>query len=94
MNGIYKSEQQQTQSTTLEQRVLKNSIYFTFIVAGVGGVFGLLCGSMSIVFDGMFSAVDAGMCSLSLLVSRLISQPLSRRFQYGFLHVEPLNSCA
>ena len=90
MNGIYKSEQQQTQSTTLEQRVLKNSICFTFIVAGAGVIFGLLCGSMSIVFDGMFSAVDAGMCSLSLLVSRLIAQPLSRRFQYGFLHVEPL----
>lgn len=56
----------------------------------MGIVFGIVCGSMSIIFDGMFSALDAGMCSLSLLVSRLLGQPNSRRFQYGFWHVEPL----
>lgn len=84
MNGIYKSEQQQTQSTTLEQRVLKNSICFTFIVAGAGVIFGLLCGSMSIVFDGMFSAVDAGMCSLSLLVPGLLLSHLAVVFNMVF----------
>ncbi|WP_431225615.1 cation diffusion facilitator family transporter [Serratia sp. L9] len=82
--------QQQLQSTELEQRILKRSILCTLFIAGAGIVFGILCGSMSIVFDGMFSALDAGMCSLSLLVSRLLGQPHSRRFQYGFWHVEPL----
>lgn len=90
MNTTREKIQAELQSTSIEQKILKRSIYCTLIIAASGILFGLLCGSMSIVFDGMFSALDAGMCSLSLLVSRLLSQPLSRRFQYGFLHVEPL----
>lgn len=81
---------QKLQSTEVEQKILKRSILCTLLIASAGIVFGILCGSMSIVFDGMFSALDAGMCSLSLLVSRLLGQPQSRRFQYGFWHVEPL----
>ncbi|WP_145594786.1 cation diffusion facilitator family transporter [Yersinia aleksiciae] len=76
--------------TKLEQQILRRSIFCTLIIAAMGIVFGIVCGSMSIIFDGMFSALDAGMCSLSLLVSRLLGQPNSRRFQYGFWHVEPL----
>lgn len=79
-----------SQNTLLEQQILKRSIFCTLIIASMGILFGILCGSMSIIFDGMFSAIDAGMCSLSLLVSRLLGQPHSRRFQYGFWHVEPL----
>ncbi|WP_145495818.1 cation diffusion facilitator family transporter [Yersinia bercovieri] len=76
--------------TKLEQQILRRSIFCTLIIATMGIVFGIVCGSMSIIFDGMFSALDAGMCSLSLLVSRLLGQPNSWRFQYGFWHVEPL----
>ena len=76
--------------TKLEQQILRRSIFCTLFIAIMGIVFGIVCGSMSIIFDGMFSALDAGMCSLSLLVSRLLGQPHSRRFQYGFWHVEPL----
>lgn len=76
--------------TKLEQQILRRSIFCTLIIAAMGIVFGIVCGSMSIIFDGMFSALDAGMCSLSLLVSRFLGQPNSRRFQYGFWHVEPL----
>ncbi|MDN0110555.1 cation diffusion facilitator family transporter [Yersinia mollaretii] len=76
--------------TKLEQQILRRSIFCTLIIAVMGIVFGIVCSSMSIIFDGMFSALDAGMCSLSLLVSRLLGQPNSRRFQYGFWHVEPL----
>ncbi|EEQ04042.1 hypothetical protein yrohd0001_36670 [Yersinia rohdei ATCC 43380] len=76
--------------TKLEQQILKRSIFCTLFIAVMGIIFGIACGSMSIIFDGMFSALDAGMCSLSLLVSRLLGQPNSRRFQYGFWHVEPL----
>ncbi len=76
--------------TKLEQQILRRSIFCTLFIAIMGIIFGVVCGSMSIIFDGMFSALDAGMCSLSLLVSRLLGQPNSRRFQYGFWHVEPL----
>lgn len=77
-------------STEIEQKVLKRSILCTFFIASAGIVVGLVCGSISIIFDGMFSILDAGMCSLSLLVSRLLGQPHSRRFQFGFWHVEPM----
>ncbi|WP_145505483.1 cation diffusion facilitator family transporter [Yersinia alsatica] len=76
--------------TQLEQQILRRSIICILFIAIMGIIFGIVCGSMSIIFDGMFSALDAGMCSLSLLVSRLLGQPNSRRFQYGFWHVEPL----
>ncbi|TQI79638.1 cation diffusion facilitator family transporter [Serratia fonticola] len=81
---------QPASSTEIEQTILRRSIFCTLFIASAGIVFGIACGSMSIVFDGMFSALDAGMCSLSMLVSRLLGQPHSRRFQYGFWHVEPL----
>ena len=42
-----------------EQGLLKLSIAVTVAVAAVGVVFGLMSGSMSIVFDGVFSAIDA-----------------------------------
>lgn len=74
----------------LESQVLKRSMFCTLLIASLGIVFGLLSGSVSIVFDGMFSALDAAMCSLSLFVSRLLMQPQSRRFQHGFWHIEPL----
>lgn len=81
---------QQSSNTEIEQKILRRSILCTLFIASAGIVFGIVCGSMSIVFDGMFSALDAGMCALSLLVSRLLGQPHSRRFQYGFWHIEPL----
>lgn len=74
----------------IEQKILKRSIFCCLFIASAGIVLGIVGGSMSIIFDGMFSALYAGMCCLSLLVSRLLEQPHSRRFQYGFWHVEPL----
>jgi predicted Co/Zn/Cd cation transporter (cation efflux family) len=77
-------------ATELEQRTLKRSLLCTLVIAGVGIIVGVVSGSLSIIFDGMFSALDAAMCSLSLLVTRLLSQQASRRFQHGFWHIEPL----
>lgn len=77
-------------ATGLEQRTLRRSLLCTLMIAGLGIVVGVVSGSLSIIFDGMFSALDAAMCSLSLLVARLLSQPGSRRFQHGFWHIEPL----
>ncbi len=82
-----------------EQSILQVSIAVTIIVAGFGVVFGLLSGSFSIVFDGVYMLADAAMSGLALLVSRLIAlsampeQPhgkLRERFTMGFWHLEPM----
>lgn len=74
-----------------EQRLLRLSIAVTILVSLFGVVFGLLSGSMSIVFDGMFAAIDAGMSGLALFVSRLVSrQSDNPRFQFGYWHIEPM----
>ncbi|UYG09072.1 cation diffusion facilitator family transporter [Halomonas sp. M4R1S46] len=77
-------------SAALEQRALKVSIAMTLVVAGLGVVFGLLAGSRSILFDGVFSSLDAAMSGLALVVSRLAVREASRRFQHGYWHLEPL----
>lgn len=76
-------------SAPSEQTVLKQSIAATVVVGVTGVIFGLLSGSVSIVFDGVFSAVDASMTLLALGVTQLIPKP-SKRFQMGFWHIEPM----
>ncbi len=74
-----------------EQRVLRLSIGVTVVVSLFGVAFGLLSGSMSILFDGVFAAIDAAMSGLALFVSRLVSRESSnRRFQFGYWHIEPM----
>lgn len=82
-----------------EQGVLRISIAVTLFIAIAGIIFGLLSGSFSIIFDGVYSLVDAGMSFLALIVTNLInshatSQRLSRRlrerFTMGFWHFEPI----
>lgn len=73
-----------------EQHVLKISITVTFLLALAGLLFGLLSGSLAIVFDGMFNVVDTAMSILALFVARLLTSTGSRRFQYGYWHVEPM----
>ena len=73
-----------------EQRVLKISIAVTFLLALSGILFGLLSGSLAIVFDGMFDMVDTAMSVLAFLVARLLTSEGNRRFQYGYWHVEPM----
>ncbi|WP_127959054.1 cation diffusion facilitator family transporter [Serratia microhaemolytica] len=78
-------------NTQREQQLLKRSISGAIAIACLSVSFGLITGSQSIMFDGMFSILDAVLSSLALFVLRLIEQnPTSRRFQYGFWHIEPL----
>lgn len=74
----------------LEQRLLKVSILITALMAASGIGFGLYCRSQSIVFDGLFNAIDSSMAFLSLLVARLLAKGVGRRFQTGYWHIEPL----
>ena len=79
------------QNAAAEQRLLKLSIAVTIGVAAFGVLFGLLSGSMSILFDGVFSAIDAAMSGLALFVSRLVTRVAdNRRFQFGYWHIEPM----
>lgn len=79
------------QTATAEQRLLKISIAVTIGVASVGVLFGLLSGSLSILFDGVFSAIDAAMSGLALFVTRLVTRVTeNRRFQFGYWHIEPM----
>jgi len=81
-----------------EQGILRLSILVTFALAAFGVVFGVLTGSSSIIFDGVYSALDASMTILALLVSRLITQSMGERtrarlvrhFTMGFWHLEPM----
>ncbi|MET0185122.1 MAG: cation transporter, partial [Achromobacter sp.] len=73
-----------------EQRVLTLSIWCTVALAMLGIIFGLLSGSQAIIFDGVFASIDAGMSILALVVSRLLLRSGSKRFQYGYWHLEPL----
>ena len=82
-----------------EQSILKTSIAVTIFIAGFGVAFGLLSGSFSIVFDGVYMLADAAMSGLALMVARLItlsalaeppSGKLRDRFTMGFWHLEPM----
>jgi len=84
---------------TSEQGLLRTSIAVTLFIAIIGIAFGLASGSFSIVFDGVYSLVDASMSGLSLVVVRLItahttsvqmSRKLRERFTMGFWHLEPM----
>ena len=74
----------------LEAGLLKGSIAATLVIAIAGVAIGLLSGSMSIVFDGLFSTIDAVVTIVTLVVARLLASEGNHRFQYGYWHLEPL----
>ncbi len=76
--------------SAFEVRLLRASIFATLAIACVGILLGLLADSVAIIFDGLFSLIDAAITMLMLAVARLVSSEGSRRFQYGFWHLEPL----
>lgn len=82
-----------------ERGVLLASILATLCIAIAGIALGLISGSFSIIFDGIYSLVDAGMSVLSLKVIQLItsytsskslSPKMRERFTMGFWHLEPM----
>lgn len=82
-----------------EQNVLRNSIVATVLVAAASLAFGLATDSDAIVFDGMYSLVDAAMTGLAFGVARLIAASIAadaaghhlhERFTMGFWHLEPI----
>lgn len=81
-----------------ETGFMRLSILITLLVSGLGIVFGIISGSYAILFDGVYSLVDAVMTLLSLLVVNLIAitalpqhrdHILQQRFSMGLWHLEP-----
>lgn len=81
-----------------ESQVLRGSLVVGLLVAFLGIGFGLLAGSFSITFDGMFGLVDAAMTGLSLVVISVITRSvtagrtsrINTRFSMGVWHFEPM----
>jgi len=73
-----------------EQRLLLVSAGATLFMAGASVAVGYWTGARSIVFDGMYSVVDAGMTVVAWWVARLIARGNDRRFQFGYWHLEPM----
>ena len=74
-----------------EQRVLRLSVLLSAALGAFALVFGLLSGSRSIVFDGLFSVIDVAMGLLGLWIARLVTREGNRTFQYGYWHIEPMS---
>lgn len=79
-----------TQAAHKEQWLLKLSFAFTLTLSVTTIAFGLLIHSKSVLFDGFYSFIEAGMTAISLLIARLIARGDDDRFQFGYWHLEPL----
>jgi len=75
---------------TREQQLLKLSLVLALAFALVTIAFGLSISSSSMLFDGVYTVVEAGMTGLSLITARLIAKGDDQNFQYGYWHLEPL----
>lgn len=81
-----------------EQQALRTSLVAVLALSALGIGFGLVSGSSAIIFDGVFSLIDAVMSMVSIIVAGLItgstagrlSDRTSRRFTMGFWHFEPM----
>ena len=76
--------------TRAEQRLLQRSIFVTILVGAAGVGAGWLLNASAIMFDGIYSLIDVLLTMGSLTVSRLVASQGSRRFQFGYWHLEPL----
>jgi predicted Co/Zn/Cd cation transporter (cation efflux family) len=82
-----------------EKSLLRLTVIGAVLISALGVVFGLISGSGSIMFDGIYSLIDAVMGLLTLVVANLItayslsiglSPRLKDRFSMGFWHLEPM----
>jgi len=75
-----------------EQELLLRSACLTAALSILGVLLGLVSRAQSLVFDGMFDAIDTGMSLLAWHASRLIGRGADCRFQFGYWHLEPILS--
>lgn len=75
-----------------EQELLLRSACLTAALSILGVLLGLASRAQSLVFDGMFDAIDTGMSLIAWHASRLIGRGADCRFQFGYWHLEPILS--
>lgn len=75
-----------------EQTLLLRSACATAALSLLSILLGLISGAQSILFDGMFDAIDVAMTLLAWHASRLIARGADCRFQFGYWHLEPILS--
>jgi len=73
----------------LEGRALRISVTGYLVLGILAVVFAMLSRSEAIMLDGFFNFVSFVMSLITLKVSRLLSIPYDKRFQYGFMPFEP-----
>lgn len=78
------------QVSKIENQVLTFSALLASIFAIGGLVFGLMFGSLVILFDGVYSTVSLLLTILSLVVSKFIQSPSKRHFPFGKAILEPI----
>src|SRR5262245_12857295 len=62
-----------------------------FLMIGVlGFVFAVLARSQAILLDGVYALISVVMTVLGARVARLVEEPSSQRFHFGYAHFEPL----
>lgn len=78
------------ESSRIEQRTLKASIWGVVAVALGSVLWGLYLKSDVVILNGVFSVLSLVAGGLSLLAAKLVVKPEDKRFPYGYSHVEPL----
>lgn len=82
-----------------ELSALRLSLVAILVFSALGIGFGIVSGSSAIIFDGVFSLVDAAISVVSITVAGLIARSVTplrlkesttRRFASGFWHFEPM----
>jgi len=76
--------------TQLESYALSRSMYGYVAMALAGLVFAGLAGSGAILLDGAYSLVSLVMVLLAGRVAKLVEQPDSDNFHFGYAYFEPL----
>ncbi|WP_258934326.1 hypothetical protein [Nesterenkonia pannonica] len=75
-----------------EQQALKLSLAGILLVAALGVGFGLISGSFAILFDGVFSLVDAVMSVVSITLAGLIAKSAANELSSARMSASPWGS--
>ena len=78
----------------LEQKSIYLSISGTLFLAILGLTFGLAIQSAAVMLDGFFNVINFAMALATLWISRLLTRPDGKKFQFGYTGFTPLlNLC-
>jgi len=77
-----------------EDRALRAALLANIVLTVLGVVFALLTGSDAILLDGVYSFTGVLVSLFTIYVARVLRQPESEEFPFGFAPLEPLLNMA